>query len=639
MIPRPSARFLVLVVMLWGFALGNLRAQATQDTSAFWRFIEASKDREKVNYAESKAYADSALKLAERLVYERGIVTAHRQLGLAALNNGDYKEADHHMTLAKDYYLRKGDTLNVAKMLNNLGIVQRDMGQFEQAMEYHMEAIRLSEMVDHLSGVASNYLNIGVIFGIKNDIPQALSYFKKASATYVELQDSSRLATIQLNIAGAQKDLGRLDSAQATVESILPYIRRKGLTSEEGRGEYLLGVLLLEVGDLDGAERHLLISRSIFEGLGSVMRVTGNLLRLSELYLQRGQAAKAKALAEEALVNGRALPSKNLIMQSLAQLSAVEEALGNYKAALEYHKEFKLRSDSLENAESSAKLAELDKRYQSEVQERQLANLTAQNAVSALEIRKQKVEKRILMAIAVGALLLFGFIVVQVRAKQRTNQLLREKNAIIEKNLEDREVLLREIHHRVKNNLQFISSLFSLQARHVNDEAALQALREGKERIGTIALVHHKLYQENNLTGVDMADYLDSLVKHLMGAFGMDGNRLLLDLRCDPLRLDVDSAMPLGLMVNELVTNAFKYGLKDVHDPVLWVELKRDGERLHLVVKDNGAGFPEAFNPEASTGFGFHLMQSLSKKLGATLQVSNHPGGKVECTITKFKTA
>jgi two-component sensor histidine kinase len=268
-----------------------------------------------------------------------------------------------------------------------------------------------------------------------------------------------------------------------------------------------------------------------------------------------------------------------------------------------------------------------------------LANLTAQNAVSALEIRKQKVEKRILMAIAVGALLLFGFIVVQVRAKQRTNQLLREKNAIIEKNLQDREVLLREIHHRVKNNLQFISSLFSLQARHVSDEAALQALREGKERIGTIAMVHQKLYQENNLTGVDMADYLDSLVKHLMGAFGMDGSRLLLDLRCDPLRLDIDSAMPLGLMVNELVTNAFKYGLKDVHDPVLWVELKRDGERLHLIVKDNGAGFPDAFNPEASTGFGFHLMQSLSKKLGATVQVSNHPGGKVECTITKFKTA
>jgi two-component sensor histidine kinase len=622
--------------MVW-LSCGVLSLTAQTDTTAFWKLIETSKSLEKVNYPEARAYADSALRLANTMVYERGIVTAHRQLGLTALHNGEYQEAEKHMTIAKDYYLRKGDTLNVAKMLNNLGIVQRDMGQFERAMEYHLEAIRISEQVGHKSGVASNYLNIGVIFGIKNDIPQALHYFKKASAAYADLQDSSRLATIQLNIAGAQKDLGRLDSAKQTVEAILPYIRRNHITTEEGRGEYLLGNILLEEGDLEGAEQHLLTSKTIFEALGSMMRVTGNLLRLSEISLQRGQTTKAKSLAEQALANGRSLPSKNLIMQSLAQLSAVEEAMGNYKMALVYHKEFKLRSDSLENAESSAKLAELDKRYQSEVQERELANLTAQNALNALEIRKQKVEKRILLAISIGAMVLFGLIFFQVRAKQRTNLVLREKNAIIERNLEDREVLLREIHHRVKNNLQFISSLLSLQSRHVNDDAALQVLRESKERIATIALVHQKLYQENNLTGVDMADYLDSLVKNLMGAFGMEANHLLLDFRCDPIRLDIDSAMPLGLMVNELVTNAFKYGLKDVHDPVLWVELKREGSTLQLVVKDNGAGFPDSFNPEESSGFGFHLIHSLSKKLGATLSVSNHPGGQVNCVITKFK--
>jgi PAS domain S-box-containing protein len=193
--------------------------------------------------------------------------------------------------------------------------------------------------------------------------------------------------------------------------------------------------------------------------------------------------------------------------------------------------------------------------------------------------------------------------------------------------LKEKETLLREIHHRVKNNMQIISSLFNLQAVHIKDPDALRALREGQNRIRSMALIHEKLYKSHDLSKVEFASYIRSLSTYLFQFFKVNPARVRLESDLQDIHLDINSAIPCGLLVNELVSNALKHAFPEERRGVISIGLRREDDgTIRLRVADDGVGLPEDFDIRRSASFGLQIVDLLIGQLDGRIEVDKKLG-------------
>lgn len=193
--------------------------------------------------------------------------------------------------------------------------------------------------------------------------------------------------------------------------------------------------------------------------------------------------------------------------------------------------------------------------------------------------------------------------------------------------LQAREMHLKEVHHRVKNNLQVISSLLYLQSTHTTDTKVLELLTESRNRVNSIALIHEKLYRSEGMVRLDFGAYVGDLVANLFGAYGINGEKLRARTQIDNVFLEVDTAIPLGLVINELISNALKHGFPDGRGGHVWIEMESTGPRaFRLVVGDDGIGLPAGFDWRTSSSLGLRLVNDLTRQLEGVVETND--GGK-----------
>lgn len=192
----------------------------------------------------------------------------------------------------------------------------------------------------------------------------------------------------------------------------------------------------------------------------------------------------------------------------------------------------------------------------------------------------------------------------------------------IKASLAEKEVLLKEIHHRVKNNLQVISSLLRLQSRYIQDGTVMEMLKESQNRVRSMALVHEQLYQSQDLSRIDFAEYIHNLASNLFQAYQVNAKGVKLNLKLAPAFLNIDTAVPCGLIINELVSNSLKYAFKDRNFGELTIKFERDDRDLFLLtVSDNGRGFPENLDYKNSGSLGLRLVCSLARQLRGNIEL------------------
>ncbi len=260
------------------------------------------------------------------------------------------------------------------------------------------------------------------------------------------------------------------------------------------------------------------------------------------------------------------------------------------------------------------------------------AALGRENILKAGELDKEKSLRQVLIGGASLLLVAVGIILFQFR-KQRL------KSYVIQKQSDDLQVLMKEIHHRVKNNLQVISSLLDLQSMTIADNQASEAVKEGKNRVQSMALIHQNLYSEGNIKGIKTKDYISNLLQSLCDSYNITNDKVKIKTDIDDLNLDVDTMIPLGLVLNELVSNSLKYAFKDGRQGELSIILKEKAQHLLLKVSDNGTGYPDGLNVKESKSFGMKMIRAFAQKLKAKLDVYNHNGAVVEMQITKYNLA
>lgn len=204
---------------------------------------------------------------------------------------------------------------------------------------------------------------------------------------------------------------------------------------------------------------------------------------------------------------------------------------------------------------------------------------------------------------------------------------LKLKEEQIKASLKEKDALLKEIHHRVKNNLQIISSMLSLQEARVSDPGSREILADSRNRIKSMALIHERLYGSPDLSSIDFAEYLRSLVGHLASSYGAGGGRISTRMDVEAMSLNIDTAIPLGLIVNELVTNSFKHAFPGEAKGEIFVRLRREGEMQYLlVVGDDGTGLPPGLDIERTPSLGLQLVHALARQTGSRITVERGKG-------------
>ncbi len=240
------------------------------------------------------------------------------------------------------------------------------------------------------------------------------------------------------------------------------------------------------------------------------------------------------------------------------------------------------------------------------------------------EIRESD-EELLEMAVVIGSQI--GLFLERRRAEDQIKASLKEK-----------EVLLKEIHHRVKNNLQIISSLLNIQSRYIDDRRALELFRESQERIRSIALIHERLYQSRDLAEIDFADYLQSLSANLFRSYGVKSNAVKLKVEVDGTRLNIDTAIPIGLIVNELLSNSLKHAFPSGRKGEIRIHLAANGDsRSMLIVSDNGIGLPDDLDFRNSRSLGLQLVNMLVQQLDGTIELDRTNGTAFKIVFASAK--
>lgn len=224
-----------------------------------------------------------------------------------------------------------------------------------------------------------------------------------------------------------------------------------------------------------------------------------------------------------------------------------------------------------------------------------------------------------------GLPVLEGFITDITERKKAEEQL--------KSSLKEKEMLLKEIHHRVKNNLQVITSLLNLQSQYIKDKKTADIFKESQNRIKTMALIHEKLYQSKDLARIDFSEYISNLTRYLFQSYGVNASIIDLKINVDNVLLDVDMAIPCGLIINELISNSLKYAFPPGEKGEIGIDFNTKNNKFILIVWDNGIGIPDNIDFQNTESLGLQLVCILTEQLGGTIELNKSLGTKFKITF------
>ncbi len=258
-----------------------------------------------------------------------------------------------------------------------------------------------------------------------------------------------------------------------------------------------------------------------------------------------------------------------------------------------------------------------------------LGTMTAVNFIQDQNFDQDDADLMMSMAAPVASALQNSTLLLQYQNQIKERKIAAKK---LEQALEEKEILLKEIHHRVKNNLQTISSLLHLQQNYINDEDSLKVFKDSQSSIRSMSLVHEKLYHSENIAELDFKEYLDQLVSSLFGSYNIRNQNIRYEIQATRSKIGIDQAITLGLIANEIISNSLKYAFPENRDGLISIELHRsEKDGCCLKIEDNGVGFPEDYDPKQTKTLGLVLIHSLVKQLGGSLDI--HHNGGIRYTI------
>jgi two-component sensor histidine kinase len=359
-------------------------------------------------------------------------------------------------------------------------------------------------------------------------------------------------------------------------------------------------------------------------------------LMLGRAYLKTNKLNETKSIIET-LEQICCFNEVKMKIQLLELQSSYFEEKEEYKTSLKYTSEIKHLKDSLLTVQNLNLLKSTELNYFIENKEKEVA---AKNQI----IEEKEKTNLIIIIIGLIALLTTSFFAFQNNRRKRIeieimNASISKKKEELKISLHEKELLLKEIHHRVKNNLQIISGILSLQNNSISDEKAKQILVDGQDRIQTIALLHKTMYQNENFNIVDFQTYSNELITYIRQTNFTGNKNITINQEIENIQFNIDTAIPLSLIINEIITNCYKHAFKNKTEGTISISIKKQiNDSYELIIEDNGNGLPENFTSfENSKSVGFDLIQGLCQQIDGEIEITSKHGTKINIQFKEPK--
>lgn len=624
------------VGILFCFLLNiTLYSQPNQDIQPYQTELKSAKKAIYSNADSALYFLNRAKNLVEN--NQEGQIEINALYGVYFETVSKYDSAIYHYKKNADLALEIDLPEAYADAMYGIGVTLSAQGKLAQAEENLLKALEYFDENGLKKKQADSYVQIGELLlkskdlqGSKN-LKESKELFKKALriSPEVHYRALSRLAI-------AYENENSLDSAY----TIYQRLSKVYLQSEDLRNLFStyinMAIVYEKQGKSDSMIHYYNTSAMLAKKINYTKGLAGVYHNLVRAHFMLSNFSKSEAYLDSAYE--AATKSKNLdVFTKLKGDEAyIAQVLGNYKKSAFLYEEFFLLKDSLNAQKQAEAVQELNIKYETASNKQQIAELQLEQKDAALSLAASKNERNLFISGFAIVLIIASFLFYQYRTKKKTSDILSAKNEQISEALAEREILLKEIHHRVKNNLQVISSLLYLQAESLADEAAIDAVRQGQHRVEAMGLIHQRLYSADDVRGVNIQEYFEQLCDEIIAVFGNEDSEIDCEVATNNLKLDIDTVIPLGLIVNELITNAIKYAFKKKEEGLITINVDQEGDKLVVKVKDNGIGITEESLKKVNS-FGWKMMRSLSRKLEATIEIKNDSGTTVELIASRFK--
>ncbi|MEO8233965.1 MAG: histidine kinase dimerization/phosphoacceptor domain -containing protein [Flavobacterium sp.] len=567
-------------------------------------YYEMSKEKEAIGYYKQASYyfKKSNSKEDMAIVYSR-VATTYMRFS-------NYEEGIKNNLKSIKLFKEIKNTRGETTVIRSLGDLYMEMKEYSSAKKMYIQALNISKSIDSTSNspwIADNLQELGDFYTAVDSLDTAYNYYIKSLSIFKNISKSRGLPPLY-------NSMGVMFIKKKQYDKSLYYFNKSLKISRQNNDEF---------------------------------DISENLKNLGQVHLLQKKMTQSKVYLDEALTLALKIDSKQLQLDIYKIISDYYKAISEYKLSIIYLEKYYLLKETLFNETKSKQITGIQIQYDTEQKEKEIKFLNQKNEIQLLTIAKQKYATELFTIIFIMLLIIVSILFWLFRLKRNANRSLQNKNKEIDNknvflenaqqklklSLQEKEVLLKEIHHRVKNNLQLVNSLLSIQARDSESRMDVKEfLTKSQDRVQSMALIHETLYMSDNLATVNFQEYLEKLVNHLYSAFDIDKTAIEVHMETNNIFLDIEKVIPLGLILTELINNALKHAFI-LHKGRIDITLDHDSKnQLRLSVCDDGTGLPENYKNKAST-LGFELVDALTHQLEGKLTVDHTKGTSFTITF------
>ncbi|MET0466286.1 MAG: histidine kinase dimerization/phosphoacceptor domain -containing protein [Chitinophagaceae bacterium] len=514
-------------------------------------------------------------------------------------------------------------------MTDALSLISLLQGKFGDPFRYSLQSMKTATETRDSIGWGFFFTRRADLYFLEGREKESFEMMQRAASRFVTDRNMA-VYNVLGTIVDWMGDEGKARQALQLTQEIVKKVGFPHSIIDQFNYNHILSNGYMRLGMLDSAY-HFAVKMDSLESKaelsrGPLRRQTVN-EQFAYIHFNRGEYLKTKEYLETYFSDSFNIDRRlGKELSNYRMLIRADLALGDKTAALLHYEKYVQLLDSNFRITKFRQAEELGVLYNTQEKEKEIASLNESSALKDANL-KQANRLRNLTLGGIAAMIIIAILLYrQNKLRKRNNALISQKNEQLQELLEDREWLLKEIHHRVKNNLQIVTSLLSSQAVYINNEAAHAAIQDSKRRVFAMSLIHQKLYQSNNIATISMPGYVNELIMHVQTSLG-SGNRVAIEQDIAALNLDVSQAIPLGLIINECVVNSIKYAFPDNARGLVMISLQKKGaDHLSLTIADNGIGLPLDFDISEQNSLGMELVRGLAKQLKGQLNIESENG-------------
>lgn len=593
------------------------------------------------------SFAKQALDLSTTIKFKKGVALAHTTLGRVYNAKGDFNLAINHikLSIAINKWLKASEDL--ADSYFTLGQSYLFLNKYTASLQYLNLALNNYEKLHKQAKAARIYNNMAILYGKLNNSKEELRYYNKALNL---LQDDTTpygqnmKNVVSTNIGNVYSDKKDYIKSNQILLSNIDYVIKHNKVNG-------LGLIYLRMGaNYRGVKQYEQSLKYLNEALACFRKIAnksgeGDALRsIGETYYHMNRLGEAEKYTLQGLELSKQIGELESVKFAYEILADTYSKTGNYKKAYQNHVLYKKVCDAMFNEQINSKLTQIQLTHEFERKQAIIKNAQQKkDAVLKKEaLRQKRIKSIVLLTLLFVSVIALG-VYMNLKRYKRQKEIIESQKEVLEKQKEqiqnsllEKETLLREIHHRVKNNLQIISSLLNMQTEEIKDSKVLSSIQEGQSRVQAMSLIHQNLYQSEEIDKVNVENYLRELINYLSQMFIGQAKNITVHIDASDIRFDFDTIIPLGLIVNELVSNAFKYAFQNKDTGNIIIRIKAQNTiDYELTVEDDGNVLPEDLDIKNTKSLGLKLVTILSKQLRGSFSAVAKDGKTIFIVVFK----